>query len=162
MKYARYPVELKKSMVARFFKEPDAQMKYFCEENGIKECNLRDWIREAENGTLGAVKKKKNHQHWNLAEKFEALQEYDKLDETEQGKWLRLKGFSHQRMVKWEKEIKDSLIKTSAKPTYEENNKVKALEKELKRKEKALVEASAILFAKKKLDALLGGDDEDN
>ena len=40
--------------------------------------------------------------------------------------------------------------------------RIKQLERELKRKEAALAEAAAILVLRKKLNALWGSDDEDN
>jgi hypothetical protein len=39
--------------------------------------------------------------------------------------------------------------------------KVRTLEKELRRKEKALAEASALLLLKKKMDAIWGDQEED-
>jgi len=41
------------------------------------------------------------------------------------------------------------------------NKAIKALEKEIQRKDKALAETAAILVLRKKLDALLGNDDEE-
>jgi hypothetical protein len=42
-----------------------------------------------------------------------------------------------------------------------EAKKIQELERELKRKDKALAEVTALLALKKKLDALLGDEDDD-
>lgn len=162
MKYGKYPTEFKKRTVARYLEDPTNQIGHFSRDNGIPESSLREWIRQSENGTLGVMTKKKYAKTWTLAEKFEAIQEYEKLDEQEKGKWLRRNGVSNHRIERWKEEILEGLTQLSVKPTSQEKKKIKALEKEIDRKDKALAEASALLFAKKKLDAIYGeGAEED-
>jgi transposase len=161
MKYGRYPIELKKSMVSRFLLDPEAQIGEFSRENGIPESCLRDWIRQSENGTLETMSSKKYVKTWSLSDKFEALQKFDNLDEIERGKWLRKNGVTAARLDQFRHEIKESLNSLSKEPSKKDLNKIKALEKELARKESALAEASALLFAKKKLDAFFGDQVEE-
>ena len=162
MRRGRYPLKLKENLVSRFLQDPDAQIGEFSRENGVSESCLREWIRQSENGTLGVMTSRKYPKLWTLAEKYEALQKFDTMSELEQGKWLRSHGLSSQKLETWKQEIAEGLKGLSAGPKKTENKTIKALEKDLERKNKALAEASAILFAKKKLDAIFGEGDEEN
>lgn len=162
MKRGRYPTKFKENLVSRFLQSPEYTITGFAVENGVPESSLRAWIRESENGTLGIMKKDKYPRYWDLSKKFEAIQEFDKLSEIDQGKWLRSNGISSERVDRWRNEIKEILSKNSKSKKKSESKDVKDLKKELKIKEKALAEASAILFAKKKLDAFFGDREEEN
>lgn len=148
----RYPLEFKKQAVAKFLSNPENQIGAFCEDLGIPPSNLRDWMKQMERGTLGCMKAQTKS--WTIAQKHNALEEYRNLSEEEQGKWLRSNGMTTERIESWKKEIQDTLLGTEKKTS--ESVKIKQLEKELTRKDKALAEASAILFAKKNWMLTLG------
>lgn len=150
-------------MVARYLNDPENKIGLFSRENGIPESSLRSWIREAECGILGGMDKPKHYRYWTLTEKFSAIIDYEKLPESEQGKWLRKHGILKERIDEWKKELQTSLSiqDDKKKKNSPENQKIKKLEKELERKDKALAEASALLFAKKKLDTIFGENEEE-
>jgi len=158
----KYPIILKHKMVSRFLENPENHIGEFSKENGIPESCLRNWIRESEFGILGDMKKKKHFRYWTLKEKFDAILEYEKLSNDEKGMWLRKHDLKLERLEMWKKELisqLQSIENIDKDPT--ENKKIKLLEKELDRKDKALAEASALLFAKKKLDSMFGEKDEE-
>ena len=162
MARSKYPLSIKQSMVARYLRDSDSGIGEFSRDNGIPESSLRDWIREAESGILDSMNKPKHFKYWTLSEKFSAILEFESLSDEEQGKWLRKHGLKLDRIHLWKDELQaslDSLNTSGSNP--QENKKIKQLEKELKRKDSALAEASALLFAKKKLDAIFGDDTED-
>lgn len=162
MGYASYSLELKKSMVKRFLNDPEHKIGCFSRENGVPESVLRDWIRQSELGILGIMKRTKYLKNWTLSDKFSAILKYEKMSEEEQGKWLRLHGLKLEKIDVWKEELASSLNTLDDKgKNAVENKKIKELEKELSLKDKALAEVSALLFAKKKLEAIFGENSED-
>jgi len=159
MARGNYPYELKESMVKRYLSDPESRIGEFSKENGIPESCLRNWIREAEEGILHVMSQKKDKRHWDLNKKNQAVFEYEKItDEIERGKWLRKKGLKTDHIELWKKEIEQTL---SSKPTKQEKSRINELEKDLKKKEKALAEVTALLVMKKKAQAIWGDGDEE-
>ena len=161
MPAGKYPLKIKETMVKRFLENPESKISIFSKENGIPESCLRDWIREAQSGILGSMSKPKHYKYWALSERFKAIIEYENLSEEEKGKWLRKHALKSERIELWKKELTDTLDSINPKKDSKENKKIKALEKELKIKNKALAEASNLLFVKKKADILFGKEEGD-
>jgi transposase-like protein len=160
MARGNYPFALKESVVKRYLSDPENRIGEFSKENGIPETCLRNWIREAEEGILHIMSKKKDKRHWDLNKKLQVLLEYKGIsDEVEQGKWLRKKGLKSEHIDAWRKEIENAL---GNKPTKEEKARIKELEKDIRKKDKALAEVTALLVMKKKAQAIWGdGEEED-
>jgi len=149
-------------MVDRFLENPDYKIGAFSRNNGIPESCLRDWIRESECGILDGMNKPKHYRYWTLSEKYSAILDYEKLPEKEKGKWLRKHGIKKERLKLWQDEIFSNLQSLNDKEKkMSENKKITELKKELDRKDKALAEASALLFTKKKVDMIFGENKED-
>ncbi len=162
MEYTNYSLKLKQVMVAKFLNDPENKIGRFSRENGIPESSLRYWLRQSEMGILGSMEKPKHFTNFTLSEKFNCVLEYEKLSEQEQGKWLRKNGLKRFKLEQWKKELSKSLESFDDKGKNKaENKQIKKLEKELEKKDKALAEASAILFAKKKLETYFTGREED-
>jgi hypothetical protein len=102
------------------------------------------------------------------AEKFSILIETANLNEQELSEYCRQKGLYPEQVKEWKKAAV-AVIESSAKPLSrkerkelnKEKHKVKKLEKELRRKEKALAETAALLVLKKKAQAIWGEDEEE-
>ena len=93
--------------------------------------------------------------------KFEALMEYNSIwKEEERGIWLRKKGIKKAHLDKWKKELSEVLKKQ--KSDVKEKKIIKALEKELQNKDKALAEVTELLVMKKKADAIWGNGEEES
>lgn len=104
----------------------------------------------------------KRPQDWTSSEKFEALLKVNNMSEEEINSYCRTKGiFSHHLEV-WKKEFKKE--KSNKYQDKRETNalkaEIKALQKELRRKDKALAEAAALLVLKKKVHEIWGSDEE--
>lgn len=104
--------------------------------------------------------------HWSTQEKFMIVLETASLNEAELSKYCREKGIYPEEGKDWKNicmQANGSVAKEASRLNKEVNSKkkeIKALEKEIQRKDKALAETVAILVLRKKLDALLGTDDE--
>ena len=104
---------------------------------------------------------KKRPQNWPAEEKFQAVLTYESLDEEERGKYLREHGLYSVDIERWRDEMVAILKKKPKSGKGDpQANRIKKLESELRRKEKALAETAALLVLKKKADAIWG-DDED-
>jgi transposase len=101
-------------------------------------------------------------QDWTAEEKLEAVLEAAALTEEELGAFLRRKGLHEAQLVEWRKAILAGLEKRpgGSKRSFE-TKRIRELERELRRKEKALAEAAALLVLQKKVQALWGDEDGD-
>ena len=105
--------------------------------------------------------KSRRPQDWTAEEKLNGLLEYEKLDEVERGKYLREKGLHSVHIERWKQQILEGLKSSKSSKKDPRDTKIKELEKELGRKEKALAEAAALLVLKKKARDIWGdGEDE--
>jgi hypothetical protein len=101
-----------------------------------------------------------------LIEKNKAVFEFDSLPAEKRGEFLRKNGIHEENLAEWRKQIEIALqpVKKSSQERKElgaEKEKVKKLERELHRKDKALAEVSALLILKKKADLLWGSEEEE-
>jgi len=144
------------------------------EEVGICQSTLSRWLREA--GKVSSMTKsdqmgellasRKRPQDWSAEEKFKAVMESYHLDEEQLGAFLRERGLHESHLQQWRKEVESgareelSPRKRKAKRRAEQR-RIRQLERELKRKEKALAEAAALLVLKKKVQQIWGDEDDD-
>lgn len=132
-------------------------------EVGIAQSTLSRWLREYGNITTMKKNNKLKNQ-WTALEIYQAILEYESLSEEEKGAYLRKKGLYSSDIKKWKKEILEALTTENKLKKYRKDprdKKIKKLEKELQRKEKALAEAAALLVLKKKADAIWGDKEDD-
>ena len=100
--------------------------------------------------------KKRRPQDWTAEEKLVAVLEYEKLKEQERGTYLREKGLHSVHIERWKQQILEGLKSSKSGKKDPRDTKIKELEKELGRKEKALAEAAALLVLKKKAQDIWG------
>lgn len=171
-----YTEAFKAQMVRRLVGPSRIAAHELARQVGIPQPTLSRWRREA--ATLRAVNPPKdekpqsaNHSKWTLDEKLRVIAEARKLDDEQLGELLRREGLHEAELRAWIAAVEGGLAGTGAEKrgmTAGErrrlaaaNKRVAELEKELRRKEKALAEAAALLVLEKKLKAL-GWDDEDD
>lgn len=143
---------------------------------GVANTTLHGWIRAMENKDLrdsptsGGMHQKSSY-NWTVKEKFEAILESSKLSQEGISEYCRKKGIFPHHLDTWKKEFienfsqKNQSENNSEVKTLKNENKVlseenKKLSTELRRKEKALAEAAALLMLKKKADAYWDIDEE--
>ena len=104
---------------------------------------------------------KRRPQNWSAEEKLQVIVEYERLDEEARGKYLRERGLYSVDIERWRKEVLGALTKKPKKKGDPKDRRIRDLEGELWRKEKALAETAALLVLKKKARAIWGdGEDE--
>ena len=98
---------------------------------------------------------------WTPEEKLAAIVEARGLAEHELGEFLRRKGLHEAQLRAWS-EMATEALNGGRKPAGKtvEGRRIRDLERELKRKDKALAEAAALLVLRKKLAALWEDEDD--
>ncbi len=160
-KQAKYSDELKQSIIARLLAPVNASIPELSKESGIPVGTLYTWRHKYQGDATTVAQSNKNQ--FSAAERLDIIIATAALNEVELGEYCRSKGLYPEQISAW----KQALIKEDAvKPTREERartraqeNKIKSLQRELHRKEKALAEAAALLVLQKKLQALLDNEE---
>jgi hypothetical protein len=88
------------------------------------------------------------------------------LSDKELGEFLRREGVHESHLSAWRKEMLEALSGTNkpsvrARSGTQDAKRVKALQRELRRKDKALAETAALLVLQKKVQALWEEEDDD-
>lgn len=124
-------------------------------ESGVHIATIRDWLKKHKAGTLlidGSNGEPTPSQR-NPGEKLALLIESKGLSDETRGEWLRKNGLHTEHLALWEQELtsmmndKQTSLQSEIIALKKEN---RDLQKDLARKEKALVEAAVLLTLKKK------------
>jgi len=158
----RYQDGFKKSIVRRLLVPGAPSVYAISKETGISTQTIYKWLRILKD-SVHMTDQQRTPDDWTLPEKNEALLEAASLSPEEEGEWLRNKGLHSGHLSLWKKEIQEALtgiVKgTSVKEKQEFRKQINNLEKEIRRKDKALAEMSALIVLKKKLETLLSDED---
>lgn len=128
---------------------------------------LSRWKREAQ-GTMGAMPKKvatpkptaaRRIEDWSSEERLRVVAESFRLSDGELGGFLRHEGLHEETLKQWRAAALEGLVPHRA--ARSDQKRVRELEKELKRKDRALAEAAAMLLLEKKLQGMWGAGDDD-
>ena len=134
---------------------------------GVPQPTLSRWLREA--GSVAGVKNKRtpstrpHSRSRTPQDKLRLVIEAASLSGDELGEFLRREGIHEADLVRWRESSLEGLSgKVAVAATADATDKrVRSLEKELRRKDKALAETAALLVLQKKVRAIWGdgGDD---
>jgi hypothetical protein len=140
-------------------------------EVGICQPTLSRWLRDAaatvqpmhaKPGQQGTARATKRPQDFTAQEKLAVVLEAASLPEHELGEFLRRKGLHEAHLQEWRAAALDGLSNgRRSKKAPTEAKRIRTLEKELQRKDRALAETAALLVLKKKAAAIWGGEDDD-
>jgi transposase len=156
-----YSEDFKQTMIRKMSGPAPKSATALSEEVGISQSTLSRWLREYGRFDEAGMSSKKRSEKWSADQKFEAIVKYEGLDEEERGRYLREHGLYSVDIERWREEMSEALKHKSKKKKVDpRDQRIRELERELKRKEKALAEAAALLVLKKKADAIWG-DNED-
>ncbi|MCO4784274.1 MAG: hypothetical protein KC646_18270 [Candidatus Cloacimonetes bacterium] len=158
-KNKQYSMETKRNIVRKFLSQKEYGILAFSKQENIPESTVRGWIKLPQlNNPSSALK---------TTERFQLLLEYLELDEADKGLFLRKHGIYSHQIEEWKSEFTDNLKSTNRMTEdktqrAKDKARIKELEKELRRKDKALAEVSALLILKKKADLLFQETDEED
>ncbi len=158
----QYPKELKESITARMLPPNNIGVPELVQETGIPKDTLYTWRSKAHKRKIPTQVTGRGQ--LNSEEKFNIVLETATLNEIELAKYCRSKGIFPLQIEGWRKICMNAhaplLPKKDRAAIRNQAKKIKGLEKELRRKEKALAEAAALLILQKKVQ-FLWQDQED-
>jgi transposase len=160
---ARYGQAYKDRVVARLLPPESAVIDVVSREVGVSVATLERWRADAlANGT--GDRRGGGGQRWTPAARLEAMITTAAMDEAARSAWCREHGLYPAELDGWKQDAVAGLGEpraASAAEAREDRRRVKELERELHRKDKALAETAALLVLSKKLAAVFHkGEDE--
>jgi len=138
-------------------------------QTGISQPTLSRWLRDAREGAMSSEPKipkvpssrPRRPADWKPEEKLRVVVEAEGLGPEELGELLRREGIHDADRIEWRRAVIAALgTMPKAQPVAAETRRVRELERELARKEKALAETAALLVLKKKAHEYWGDEDE--
>jgi transposase len=150
-----HSTEQKEAVVNRFL-QSGLSIREFAEDEGIAKSSLYSWSKKFNKSDRPLMGKNK----YSGEQRFSILLETAMLSEAELSEYCRTKGLYPDQLKQW----KQAFIKSDNQPVKTtgsgDKKRIKALEKELARKEKALAETAALLVLRKKFNAHFNLDEE--
>lgn len=163
-----YSTTFKAKCVQRLLSPNAPKMCVLARELGVPPPTLFRWRAAA---TIQGVPKRSDEtnspppqtpQDRTAEQKLALVLEAAAVPDDELGEFLRRKGVHAAQLREWREQALAGLQDTSRrKAATEDARRVRELERELNRKEKALAEAAALLILKKKAQAIWGDEDDD-
>lgn len=153
-----FSVAFKQKMVQRLTGKNAVSATKLGRETGIGQPTLSRWLAEAR--SVPAVAKKPPKpvvREWTVEQKARVLAEAAKLDGEELAAYLEREGVKLAEYEQWRLALTEGGQSASL-----TNKRIRQLERELARKEKALAEVGALLILKKKLEDYYQEDGEDD
>jgi len=162
-----YPDAFKRRMVSRLTGADAQSAMSLARDVGVSQGTLSRWLREA--GSIEGMSKNKSNpaqqspREWSIEKKIRVVYEAMSVSDDELGEFLRREGLHEVQLQEMRQAVEEALgggKKKALKKSRIDAKKIKKLERELVRKEKALAEVTALLVLKKKLNAYYLGDGE--
>ena len=150
----RYAEEVKESVVAKVLSRGNRSIEDVCREEGINAQTVGNWLRKR--AKVAGMKSPNEIKKWSAEEKLNALFDTRSLPEGEFGTYLRKEGLYSHQVTEWRADVLKSLDAARTRPQAAKrdgrDDRIKELEYDLARMEKALAEASARMMLQKKAD----------
>ena len=155
---ARYSEKFKGRAVARLLPPESAAVDVVAREVGIGSRTLERWRDDV-------LSMPARGRAWTAAARLEAVIVTAALDETGKSAWCREHGVYPDELLKWRSSATTALaepeeLRASPQATRQDKKRIKELERELLRKDRALAETAALLVLSKKVAAIFNkGED---
>ena len=162
----RYTQELKDAVLVRMMPPTNESIKSISEELGISEQSLYKWRQKARIDGNATPGNGQTSERWSSEDKFLVVLESYSMNQSELAEYCRKKGLFKEQIDAWRSvclNANTGEINQTKRLTQElkqEKRRTSEIEKDLRKKEKALAEAAALLLLRKKARAIWG-DQED-
>ena len=134
-----YSVAFKQKMVAKLIGKHATSANRLSQETGVSQTALSQWRAQARNVPSMALEKRPR-QTWTVGRKVEILAKAAELDGEQLVAYLEREEVTLAELERWRSLLADD------QPSLVAAKRIKGLERELARKEKALAEAAALLM----------------
>lgn len=135
-------------------------------EEGISDVTLYTWRKQAREKGLDVPNQKSKSEKWSSAARFAVVLETASMNAVQLSSYCRQKGLYTEQIAEWKHNClaanarAESTRKAQGMSQRQDKQRIKQLEKELRRKEKALAETAALLVLRKKYNALWQQDED--
>jgi len=162
-----YSEEFRESVIKKMLPPNGKSVPELVKETGVSDVTLYKWRKQYRNKGIAVPSKSGQLPTWTAEDKLAVVVETISMNEVELSTYCRSKGLYTEQIQEW-KQAALSGYQGSAKQEKQltqqrkaDQKKIKKLESELKRKEKALAETAALLVLSKKCEAIWGDKGEE-
>ena len=150
--------EFRDAIVTKIVNRGDLSVAEVCAREGMSQSTAYGWLSR---DTVPGMKTKPKSKKWSATEKFHAVSETFSATEAETGIYLRKEGLHSHQVEEWRGQVLASLEPMAKRPATKDvrDERIKELEREILRKDRALAEASALLILQKKVSLIWGDED---
>lgn len=162
----RYSIEFKEATVKKMMPPNAIPVQEIGRETGVSDVTLYKWRNEYRNKGVAVPGNDIKPDNWKGQDKLAVVIETAALNETELGEYCRRKGLYPEQVRRWKEAalqgyVSDEKIQhQQITGRKDDRRKIKKLESELRRKEKALAETAALLVLRKKAQAIWGEEED--
>jgi transposase len=149
-----FSLAFKQKMLARLTGRDAVSARQLALDTGLRQQTLSRWLQEA--SSLPVMPAKRPTRDWSIEEKIRILAKASPLTGGELADFLQREGVRQAEYEQWRLALGED-----GRASLTTVKRIRTLERELARKEKALAEAAALLVLKKKLLALEEDEDAD-
>ncbi len=156
---ARYGEAFRNRVVGRLLPPESADVGTVAKEVGVSQQTLERWREDAQSRPARG-------RAWTAGARLDAVITTAALDEAGKSAWCREHGVYSDELDKWRQNATTALAtpeeaRASPQATRQDKKRIKELERELLRKDRALAETAALLVLSKKVAAIFNkGEDE--
>ena len=162
---SQYSLERKESVLRRMLAPMTISMAQLSEETGVSTWTLYNWRRQTIDKGEAVVGSAKHAGKWSARQKLAVVVDTAAFNEAELAEYCRKKGLYPEPIKAWREACEQAMAggMVSAREHRErltaEKKRNQSLERELRRKEKALAETAALLTLRKKAAAIWGEEE---
>lgn len=163
----RYSIEFKEAAVKKMMPPNAVPVREVSREIGVTDVTLYKWRNEYRNKGVAVPGDDINPEKWGAQDKLAVVVETAAFNESELSAYCRKKGLYPEQVQRWKEgaltgyQRDEQLKQQQASSRKEDKRKIKKLEAELRRKDKALAETAALLVLSKKSHAIWGEPEDD-
>ena len=161
-----YSAERRAAVLKKMLPPNNVPLRQLSRDEGISEASLYGWRKEARSKGQLVADADTGPEGWSSRDKFAAVVETAAMNAADLAEYCRQRGLFAEQITAWQvacEQANDWERASSARlsqATKDEKKRIKALKRDLQRKERALAEAAALLVLRKKAEAIWG-DGED-
>lgn len=162
-----YSQDYKQSVIAQMVPPHNRSVSELADEMGISQQTLYSWRNKARKEGQVVPGDGKSSAQWSSADKFAVVLETAAMNEAELSEYCRSKGLYPEQVAEWKASCMQAnasaqeITKANRVQAKQDEKRIKKLESELRRKDKALAETAALLVLQKKARALWGESKDD-
>lgn len=163
---SRYSAERREWVLRQMMPPLNRSVAELSEETGITPATLYAWRKQARTAGVVMPGDGKQSEAWSSQDKFRIVVECASLSEAELAEYCRRKGLYVEQIQAWRAACEQANAGAAEQSRREQERdktarrRIKELEQELQRKEKALAETAALLVLRKKAEAIWGKDED--